>query len=97
MKIYKEKELKEEVTNLDFGITLAGDTKEITFYLYNDSTADVVEIKPTIDNAEVSVKDCPTNLGSKQSASIVFAWSPSVTLKQGLKTQLNLKFFELYG
>jgi hypothetical protein len=97
MKMYKDKALKEEVTELDFGITLAGDTKEITYYLYNDIEADLVEIKATVDNTEVSIKDCPTNLEHKTSSPIVFAWKPSITLKRGLKTKLDLKYFELYG
>jgi hypothetical protein len=97
MKIFKDASLKEEVKDLDMGIVLAGDTKQVTYYLYNDTDAEVVELKPVIDNAEVKVVSCPSTLKSKESAPAVFEWTASITVKRGLRTQLNLKFFELYS
>jgi len=99
MKIYSDPSLQDkyEVKDLDFGIVLAGDTKKITYYLYNETEAEVVELKASVENTEVKIIDCPTGLKSKTSSSVSFEWSPSITIKKGLKTQLNLKFFELYS
>lgn len=97
MKIYKDVSLKEEVKDLDFGIVLAGDTKEITYYVHNETEAEVVELKAIVSNNEVEVVSCPDSLKSGESASVKFRWTASVSLKRGLRTQLNLKFFELYN
>jgi len=97
VKIYKTQGLTEEVKELDFGITLAGDTKETEYYLYNDTEADVIDLKATVENPEVIIKECPQTIKSKTTGTIIFSWTPSLTLKRGLKTQLNLKFFELYS
>ncbi len=96
MKLFADKELTKPVEDLDFGIVLAGDTKKVEFYLYNDSVADVVELKPSVDNADVKVLSFPSELKSKSTAKIEFSWSPSITLKKGLKTELSLNFYELY-
>lgn len=96
MKLYADAELTKEVKDLDFGIVLAGDVKKVEFYLFNDTVANVVELKPSVDNTEVAVISHPTEIKSNTSAPIVFSWAPSITLKKGLRTQLNLKFFELY-
>jgi len=96
MKIYADKELTKEVADLDFGIVLAGETKTLELYLFNDTVADVVELNPSVDNKEVAVLSFSKEIKSKQSAPIVFSWTPELTMKKGLKTSLNLKFFELY-
>jgi len=96
MKIFADKELTKQVEDLDFGIVLAGDTKKIVFYLHNDSSADVVEIKPTVSNKDVLVLACPSELKQGESNSIEFSWTPEITLKKGLKTALDLNYYELY-
>jgi hypothetical protein len=96
MKIFKDSTLKEEVIDLDFGITLAGETKEIIYYLYNETEADVVDIKASVESPEVDIKSYPNALKSATSAPITFAYSPSISIKRGLKTPLSLKYFELY-
>jgi hypothetical protein len=97
MKIYTDSSLKEETKTLDFGIVLAGDTKKITYCLYNETDAEVVELQAIVSNAEVKVLDCPKSLKSKETSSATFEWSPAINVKRGLKTELNLKFFELYS
>ena len=96
MKIYSDVDCTKEVKTLDFGIVLAGDTKKAEFYLYNDSTADIVELEPIIENAEVSLVTYPKELKAHSKAVITLAWAPSLTLKQGLKAKLDFKYFELY-
>ena len=96
MKLYSDIDLTKEVKTLDFGIVLAGDTKKIEYYLYNDALADVVELEPSVEQKDVTVVAYPQELKSHGKASIIVSWTPAITLKQGLKAQLNLKFYELY-
>jgi|WetSurSiteA1Bulk_404760.scaffolds.fasta_scaffold39260_3 hypothetical protein len=97
MKIFKDAQLTEEVQTLDFGIVDAGDTKEFTYYLYNDSPGDVVQLKAELSNKEVLVIKTPSDtLKSKASTPIVFSWTPPITIKKGLKSEIKLKYYELY-
>lgn len=96
MKLFADKEMTKEVEDLDFGIVLAGTNKKVEFYLYNDSIADTVELVPVISNTEVDVITFPKSLKSKEVAKIEFSWTPSLTLKKGLKTTLDIKYYELY-
>lgn len=98
MKIFKDSSLKEEVKDLDMGIVLAGSKKQVTYYLLNDNQeANVVELSASVDNKEVYIVSCPKELKSNESATIVFEWTPSLTVKKGLKSSLNLKYYELYS
>jgi hypothetical protein len=96
MKLFKDKDLTQQTDTLDFGIVLAGDTKTIEYYLQNETEAEVVEIKPIVENTEVKIVSFPENLKSKEVIKVAFSWSPTITLKRGLKSALNLNFFELY-
>jgi len=96
MKLYEDKDYTKEITSVDFGIVLAGDTKKVNYYLYNDTNANVVEIQPKLDNNEVKITKFPTELKAKQGSEVSFEWTASITIKKGLRTELSLKFFELY-
>ena len=96
MKIYADKELKKQVEELDFGIVLAGETKTFEFFLHNDTVAEVDEIVPSVANAEVEILAYPKNLKAGESEKITFSWSPTLTVKKGLRALLDLKFFEIY-
>jgi len=96
MKLYEDKARTKEVTGVNFGIVLAGDTKKVKYHLHNETSADVVEIKPTLDNKEVKIINFPIELKANQSSEVVFEWTASITIKKGLRTELSLKFFELY-
>ena len=97
MRLFEDKSLTKEAKTVDFGIVLAGDTKRVTYYLFNETSAEAVEIKPTADNPEVSIISCPTTLKSKEVDSITLEQKASVSIRKGLKTSLNFKFFESYS
>lgn len=100
MILYSDKGLTNKIDDIDFGIVLAGDTKKIELYLLNDSSAEVVDIKPFLENSEASeikILSFPEKLSANQSGKIELSWTPSVTLKKGLKTAINFNFYELYG
>ncbi|MHA1787857.1 MAG: hypothetical protein ACTSXT_01390 [Candidatus Helarchaeota archaeon] len=97
MKIYKDKNLKEEINVLDFETVLAGDSKEITFYVLNDTPALVIDLEFFLDNKEVEILKAPKELEPYSSSELIIQWKANVNIKKGLKgTNLNYKFKEQY-
>lgn len=96
MKIFKNKNLTEEVTILDLGILEAGNTKAFVFYVYNETMAEMKNLVFTVESSEVKIINAPKELTSKAIAELEINWHPSVTLKQGLKTRLNISGIELW-
>jgi len=99
MKLYKDSELTKEVKHdkLDFGMVLAGDTQEYTYYVYNDTTAELASLSFNTENPEVKVIEAPEILKPFGSSVLKIKWSPSITLKEGLKSHLRVKGFEVYS
>lgn len=97
MKIFEDKEMTKETSTLNFGVVLAGESKKITYYLYNDTDAEVEDLKPRVDNKEVSVVSFKEKMKPKETSEIVFEWKSSVTIKRGLKAELQLQYSELYS
>ena len=98
MKIFADAELKEEVTTLlDLGIVEAGSTREFTFWLSNDSLAVIQDLEINIDHSEARILEAPRDLAPRGVAPFTIEYAPSVTLKQGLKTQILFKARELWG
>jgi hypothetical protein len=99
MKIYKDKDLKEEIdaNTLDFGIVKAGEKQRYLFYIYNDTNGKLVDLEFFVDNKEVKIEIAPKTIEANKVEELILVWSPSVTLKQGLKgTKLSMKIGELY-
>lgn len=99
MKLYNDVELTKEVKHdkLDFGMVLAGDTQEYTYYVYNDTTAELASLTFNTENPEVQVIEAPEKLKSFESAQLKIKWTPSITLKEGLKSHLRIKGYEIYS
>lgn len=97
MKIFSNKELTQEITGLDLGIVEAGEIKEFTFYILNDSSAYLKELDFNVEHQEVKIISAPKELPAQSNDKLIIKWSPSVTLKEGLKAQLRIKGKELWG
>ena len=97
MKIFKDKELMEEISILDFGIVPAGETERFKFWVMNDSNAFLKDMEFSIEHAEVEVIEAPKNLNAKEVRELTIEWSPSITLKEGLKASLRIRSIELWG
>lgn len=97
MKIYKDYELKNEVDILDLGIVQAGDTKQFEFWAYNDLRASLKELQFKVEHHEVRIVEAPKKLASHAKGKLVLSWTPSITLKEGLKTKLCIMGLEIYG
>jgi hypothetical protein len=50
-----------------------------------------------VDHPEVKIIKAPVELASKAISELTIQWSPSVTLKQGLKARLNISGIELWS
>ena len=97
MKLYKDKNCKEEIIELNLGIVEAGESKEFIFYVKNDIEANLKELSFLINHKEVKIIKSPTNMEIGEIAELIIKWSPSVTLKEGLKTLIEIKGKELWG
>jgi len=98
MKIYTDSELKTELKTIDFGIVKVGETQINTYYLFNDSGTEVRDIKVSIDNQkEVSVQMTQTSLPTKGSTPFTLTYTPTLEIKKGLNTQLQITANEIYS
>lgn len=96
MKLYKDKELNNEIFEVFFGELMAGNTKEYEFYVYNDSEAYLKDLSFKIDNKEVNITSFPLTLEPFSSSKLVIEWTPSATTKTGLKEKLKIEGTEVY-
>ena len=96
MKIYNDKEMTQEVSTLDLGTAIAGQSKSYTFYIHNDLNVKVEDLKFSIENKEIIITTAPTTLMGKTTAALDVTWTPSLTIKKALKTELKISGYELY-
>lgn len=97
-KIYKDKELKEEVSSLiDLGKLKAGQNKKFEFYVMNSSIHPYEEMKFITDDPEIKVISSPNQLSEKSSGLLVLEWNPSADIKEGLKARLEIHGFKVIG
>lgn len=97
MKIFKSDDLTTPIERLDLGIVMAGDKKRFDFIVENDSAAELVDLTFKPDSAEVKVVESPKKIKAYERASLTIEWAPSVTLKAGLKTSLQIKGSEIWS
>ena len=97
MKIYKDRNLTDEVTTLDLGILPAGERFDYTFYVFNNSEATLRDMEFKVDHPEIMIMDYPEALAPQGIDKLVIRWIPSITLKEGLKVELKIIGKELYG
>jgi len=100
MKIFTDSSLKDQIENkiLDLGTVLAGDTANYTFYVHNDEGADATDLVFSVDNKEVEILEYPKELKPDEAGRLVIKYSPSLTLKQGLRKEpLHIKGFLIYS
>lgn len=96
MRIYKDKDLKEEAENLDLGTLIAGESKNFIFYVYNELNVDVEDLEFSTGNEEVYITSAPKKLDKQTASELHLTWTPSVTVKKALKTELRVKGYEIY-
>ena len=101
MKLYKDEKLTEEISSeLNLGRVEVGSTQNYVYWIHNDSNAFVESIKLTLDNVvdseEVLIVSKPETLKANEKSKIELAWTPTLKLKQGLRTQLKVSGIQVY-
>jgi len=99
IKVYTDKKLTNEIEDdtFDFGIVEAGETKQFHFWILNDSDAYLKNLDFIIEHREVKVIKYPIELLANSNEELILEWSPSITLKEGLKARLRIRGIELWG
>ena len=97
MTIYEDQSLTKPVDKLDLGIVPAGETKRYSVWILNDNGTLVKDLKFSIDHKEITIVQAPELMQPLDRQEIIFEWNPSVTLKEGLKTELKINGIELWG
>lgn len=98
IKIFKDEALTNQVIDevIDLGIVKAGETKRFTFWLLNDTKAEIRELKIDINHDEIKVLDVPKHIEPNSYSSFVIEWSPSITVEEGLRTPVRITAIRLY-
>ena len=99
IRIYIDRDLTKEIQDktFDLGIVPAGEVKKFEFWVLNDSRANLRILNFIIDHPEVRVAKAPTELKPDEAGRLILEWSPSVTLKQGLRATLKISGIELWS
>ena len=102
LKLFEDKELTREILEKDI-LPLgtepvpAGESRQFRFYLQNPSLAYIKEIIVDVPHNEVHVVEAPMEMYPHTVEEIIIQWDASVTLKEGLKTRINISAKEIYG
>lgn len=101
MKIYADKERKKPLEVIHFGKVEAGQSKTITVYLYNESTAILTNLKFLIgknipEATQVSIIKPPITIQSKKVQSLKLKWSPARTFKKALEIMIVIEGEAVY-
>lgn len=99
MRIYEDPEAKNEIEFIHFGKVKAGETKEVTVYLKNDSKAVLTNLIyefPTLPPTEVLKVEGPITIQPEAIEALKVKWSPSMEFKQALTVSLKITGEEVY-
>ena len=97
MKIFKAEDLIHPIQDLDLGILQAGEEKDFEFIVVNDSEAILNKLEFSVDNKEIKIISFPKSLKANERANFFVKWSPSITVKQGLKASVKITGYEIWS
>jgi len=105
MKIYKDEALTEELEDnvLEFGRLKASEVKQYTFWVVNvpdelgEKPSILENLKFKVNHPEVEVLEAPEEMEYNAVAELVIEWKPTVTLKEGLRTPLEIEAEAVYS
>lgn len=98
MKMFKDKEKKEEIFELNFERVEAGTSKELKVYLFNDSTGFLqdIEVSFKVPREDLEILDAPKGMNPGELVIFRVKWSPSLKLKKGLRVLFLFKAIEVF-
>jgi len=91
-----------EVKELDFDKVFVGDSKEIEYYLYNDTNADIsdIEIELSSETSEIleelEILEYPKYLSAGKKEVFKIKWTPNLKIKKGLKAKIKISGIEIW-
>ncbi|KKK64849.1 hypothetical protein LCGC14_2980060 [marine sediment metagenome] len=107
MRIYTDKLLTQELGDKTFslGIVEAGENKQFTYWVENDSKLFIKEIKFLVtilnnplnseDKDELFILEAPETLIPFESKKLILEWRPSITLEESLEAVVNITAIRL--
>jgi len=96
MKIFKDKDLKEEIKSISFGKVKVGQSKEVTVWLYNDSTGILTNLVfefygPTLPPTEkIEIVKAPVTIQPGKAEPLTLRWKPSAKFKKALEVGIKV-------
>ena len=96
--LYNEK----EVSILNLGEVRIGESKTYNYTLENDSVWNVRDIELSLVDidgkpvTEITFTESPTTMKGNTRSTLQFSWTPSIEIKRGLKTTLQIKAIEIW-
>lgn len=92
MKIY-DSNFKNEIIELDFGNVNVGESKTLSFILFNENNSNAsIELSAE----RVTLSQTKAVLGPHAKLTIAANWIPSLSLKESLKTKILISGGEIY-
>ena len=96
MQMFNDSKLKNEIIDdFDLGIVDVGKFKTYEYYIVNEGIYDLVDLIVSSISGEIEIIHAPIQIKAHTSAKIIFKWTPSVTIKKGLKANLLFKANEI--
>jgi len=95
MKIFKDLQMNNEISSIDFGnVSLHSDGSQ-NFVLYNENNS-VLTVKLSSNSDKISLSHTFVTLKKGEKVSINISWRPSLSLKESLKSIVNIMGEEIF-
>lgn len=91
MKMFRDPELEEEISQIDFGEVEIGQSKEVTVYLLNERDTLLKNLNFSFKNTDVEVVTSPRTLSPRQISKLTVRWTPNLQIKKALKIDLVIR------
>lgn len=99
MKYFTDQNLTDEILNdtLLLGTVPGGETKQFTIWALNNYKTFIKDLKFSIAHSEVKIIKAPETMIADDRQKIVFTWSPSITLEEGIEVTLEMIGQKIWG
>lgn len=98
MKIYSDKELKNEIgTQFDFGVLPAGTSKIYEYWIKNDKSSVLKQLTFSLAHEELKIVEAPTEIIAFDVKHLAIQWDAAISREEGLKVDLRVLGIELFG
>jgi len=85
---------------IDLGEAEVGTTKDFIFYIFNDTTGDILNIKVDIIDTEqkedLLLKNVPSKVSPNQKVPFIVSWSPTLKVQKRLDMTLKISVKTLW-